>query len=170
MYVTRDNIFTMSFTDAKNEPHPIQIPVGGAGIPIHEFFYLGCEVGLTDRETLLRIIVDGRELRTLTLPFRADIGSLDVPNGVFGADLNGGNCAQVDLAEIVVYSGTLDPTGVKAFSDHFQKENYLRLERGNAYAEFNGTQWSRIKDAPPGQRDGIQPDPEKRPTYRLLKE
>jgi hypothetical protein len=34
IYVSRDDVFTFSFTDAKGEPHLVQIPIGDNGIPL----------------------------------------------------------------------------------------------------------------------------------------
>ncbi len=88
VYISPDNIFTYAFIDNKGELHSIHIPLGGTnGIPITNFFYLACELGIDNNSTLLRVIVNGKVYGSSRIPYRIDISPIDIPNGVMGADL-----------------------------------------------------------------------------------
>jgi len=161
VYISSDNIFTFSFVDAKNEPHVIQLPVGGNGFPIGRFVYMCCDLGISGESTELRMYVDGEEIGSLILPFKTDVGALDVGNGVMGSDLSGENGSAVDVGELMIYGFTVNALEIK---DHIRP--YLLSKKDKRYVEFQGTQWLRVADAPPGSRDANQPDPAKQPRWR----
>ena len=139
VYISPDNIFTCAFLDNKGEPHPIHIPLGGTnGIPMARFFYLACELGIDNNSTLLRVIVDGNVYGSTRLPYRIDISSIDIPNGVMGADLEGKNGNSFDLQEFAVYSILLSDEDIvdalKYFNSNFPPTKYVA---------FNGKQMLR---------------------------
>jgi hypothetical protein len=142
IYVSPDHIFTLSFVDAKSEPHLLQVSLGPKGFPIGIFVYLLCEVGVSGESTLLHMRVNRREVGSLLLRFRTDIGVLDVPNGVIGADLAGNNGAAFDLSELAVYSMTI------ATSDRNKLSRYFTNQKLDKYVQFNGAQWMRISESP----------------------
>jgi len=162
IYISPDSIFTLAFLDAKGEQHSVQIPLGGDGIPLSKYFYLGCNFGIDGQSTQLWVLVDGKERGSLRLPFRVDIESLDVPGGVVGADLDGNNGGSFDLKEFAAYSRTLDDKEIKSTSDHFQG-NPIRV-----YTEFRGKQWMRVNRI--GNHDAHQFDPAAAPIFRKDKD
>ena len=141
VYVSSDNIFTVSFVDANGEPHPLQIPIGTDGFPLGDFFHLGCEAGISATTTVVRIVVNGKKMREVILPFRANIGALDVDNGVLGADLDGKDGASFDLAELMVFVNTLPAI------DEQNLERYFRERIRTKIVQFKGIQWMRVSKA-----------------------
>ena len=158
IYISPDSIFTLAFLDAKGEQHPVQIPLGGDGIPLGEFFYLGCEFGIDGQSTQLLVLVDGKERGFIRLPFRVDIESLDVPGGVVGADLNGNNGGSFDLKEVIAYSKTLDGKEVQDIAQYFQGHSNV------PHVEFRGKQWMRVRSV--RSHDLKQLDPSAAPIFR----
>ena len=169
LYVSADNILTFSFVDAKGEPHPLQLPFGRhglfrrSGFPLARFAYCCCELGIGAGTTEMRMFLDGNEMASLQLPFKTDIGDLDVPNAVIGGDLAGDNNATFDLAETLIYSSTLLSAELK------HNAKYMLTKTRSAYVEFNGNQWMRLADAPLGARHALQPDSTHAPTYRVIR-
>jgi hypothetical protein len=158
IYISPDSIFTLAFLDAKGEQHPVQIPLGGDGIPLGEFFYLGCEFGIDGQSTQLWVLVDGKERGSIRLPFRVDIESLDVPGGVVGADLDGNNGGSFDLKEFLAYSKTLNEKDIQNLAQYFQGHSNI------PHVEFRGKQWMRVKSV--GSHDLKQIDPSAAPIFR----
>jgi len=156
VHLSSDNVFTLMFVDNKKEPHPVQIPLGGDGIPLGRFFYLGCELGIGGNITVLRILIDGKEARSLELPFKTDLGELDVPGGVIGADLNGTDGAWFDIAEKLVLSETVIPQKLTAMKEYFDGRPH------NVYLEFRGNQWMQIQQT----GNAIQEDTQHSPIFR----
>jgi len=139
-YISASNIFTLSVVDAKGESHLIQIPAVEDGVPLGDFIYLACEVGVAKQSTALSIWINGRKLASMKLSYNVDIAALDVRNGVIGADLRGENGAAFDLVEIGSYSLTLTKGKIKRLAKLYKKAPVSK------YVNFNGAQWMRIKD------------------------
>lgn len=137
VYLSSDNVFTLCFVDAKREPHPIQLPIGTI-VPLGEFFYLACEVGDGGQFTAIRVAVNGIEAGKLELPFRADIGALDVPGGVVGADLEGNNGAAFDMQQLALYTVTQPDVALT------QLNQYFRSKEAGGFVKFSGQQWMRV--------------------------
>jgi hypothetical protein len=163
VYISKDNIFTMLFVDAKGEPHPLRVPFGGGGFPISQFVYFCCEMGIGGTTTRLNFWLNGQSLASQTLPFKTDMGKLDLPNGVLGADLNGADSAVFDLGQFFCVSNTMSKEELGGLVEYFEsKADQYR----KTYLEFSGGKWMRITDAPTGNRHALQPDSEKAPVYR----
>lgn len=159
VYISADKIFTVSFVDAKGEPHLLQRPFGGEEIPLGEFLYFSCELGVGPRNTFVRMKVSRNEPIVITIPYRVDIGVLDIKNGVVGADLTGNNCSAFDLAELMVYSATLTNEQLAQMTDAFL------IKKRTGVLEFRGKNWMRVGV---DNNNLSQPDPDKQPIYRKL--
>lgn len=144
VYVSSDNVFTFSFVDAKGEPHPIQLPVGSSGTPFGQFFYLICEIGIDGQSTVFRMVINGNEIKAIQLPFKVDLGSIDLPGGVIGADLNGKNGASFDLGTMMIFKTTMISSQItiltKLVSDYYQFPCRQIIK-------FSGNQWLRVNKA-----------------------
>jgi len=161
IYISSDNIFTFGFLDAEGEFHPVQIPLGSNGVPLNEFFYLSCGLGLNGQTTEMIMLIDGEQKGALELPFRVDVGLLDVPGGVVGADLSGQNGAKIDIKEFFAYSKTLDDKDLDGLRNYLK----MRLNTVHQYVEFNGDQWMRVNQV--GRRNATQKNKKHQPIYRI---
>lgn len=141
IYISRDNNFTFSFVDAKGESHSIQIALGDGRINLGKFCYLSCEVGINGQNTLLRVFVDGDLKERLLLPFKTDIGGLNISNGVIGADLNGENGAAFAIEEFIVRNVTASNRVIEGITKYFAEEPHT------SHIQGNGSQWMRFSDA-----------------------
>jgi hypothetical protein len=73
-YISASDLFTLSLTDVHGESYSLESPISANKIPLHDFVALFCEVGITDDTTILRIVVNGREIQRRTLPFVINLG------------------------------------------------------------------------------------------------
>jgi len=151
VYISSDNVFTFSFIDAKGEPHLIQLPIGSSGIPFGKPFYLICELGIDGQSTLLRMLVDGKEIKSIALPFKLDLGGIDVSDGVIGADLNGANGASFDMGTMMIFRTTMIHLQIdiltKMILDYYQSSE-------RHFLSHNGNQWMRVNK--PGFQEPVQ--------------
>lgn len=144
VYISSDNVFTFSFIGARGEPHPIQLPIGSRSIPFGNPFYLICELGIDGQSTLLRMLIDGKEIKSIRFPFKVDLGGIDVIGGVIGADLNGNNGAYFDMGTLMIFSKTKTPSEIDATTnmvlDYFQSSKRY-------FMPYRGERWMRINKA-----------------------
>lgn len=139
IYLSAGNILTLSLIDADGELYPLQVPLGNGGIPTSQPIYLVCEVGVSSNSTSLRVLVNAQPVREpVTLPFRVNLGDLDLPGGVIGSDLNGNDGASFDLYELAVYGATLTEVQIAQLAEYF-----IKRPRTN-YVAFDGNQWMRL--------------------------
>jgi len=166
IYVSSDNILTVQFVDAKHEIHPLQIPFGFGGLSIGKFEYLGFELGISGMTTELRLFYAGNKIGEQILPFKTDVGSLNLPDSALGADLDGSNGACFDLRDWAAYSSTFATEDLKAIAEYFESRKADEIP----YIEFDGNRWFRYSSLPHhGGRGMNQPNPSFRPRYRIPK-
>ena len=142
LYITPDGIFTFSFLDAKEELHSIRAPIGNGGVPFGKFFYLVCELGIDGQSTLLRMIINGIEFESKRLQFKIDLGGIDTPSGVVGADLNGENGSSFDMVRLIILSETLTTPQIVELKKSM--DDYQSAKPNFAFIEYNGKQWMRF--------------------------
>ncbi|HSH40253.1 MAG TPA: hypothetical protein VK993_15885 [Chthoniobacterales bacterium] len=121
IYVTADNILTVLFSDAYSEPHPVQLPLGPKGFPVGRLAHLGCELGVTGDATMMRVAVDGVVVARINLPYKTNIGALNVPGLTLGTDMDGQNGGFLALAEIIIFNETRTTTQLKDIAERFRK-------------------------------------------------
>lgn len=139
IYLSAGNVFTVSLIDADGEPHPLQVPLGNGGIPTSQPIYLVCEAGVSSNSTSLRVFVNAQSVgEPVKLPFRVNLGDLDLPGGVIGSDLNGNDGASFDLYELAIYGATLTDEQIAQLVEYF-----IKRPRTN-YVAFDGNQWMRL--------------------------
>jgi hypothetical protein len=167
IYVSPDNLFTLAFRNSSGETYPVEIPMGAGGIPISHFVYIACEVGVGAEFSSLRvlmegqsIVVNGKNVGSVELPFRVDVAALDMPNGVVGADLNGENGASFDLVSFNAFNATLFDSEIQRFQAAY------KANPPNSFVQFKGDQWMRVKAV--GAHDMQQPDKKHAPTFRKI--
>jgi hypothetical protein len=109
---------------------------------------------------LLRILIDGEKIKSLQLPFKVNLGALDIPGGVIGADLNGENGASFDLYTIMSFKTTLISSDIAIMMNWALK---YHQPSGRRFV-FNGKQWMRINEI--GRRDFVQKNPSLQPILK----
>jgi len=107
-YVSPDNVFILVLTDRKGESFELLATIGQSGIPLDRAIYLICDVGSSETETFMRLLVDGDEVANRTLPFKTDVAWSSFPGGTLGNDSatksNGGSFL---ISQFAVYDRTL---------------------------------------------------------------
>jgi len=88
-YFSADDHFVFSISDVRGETYSLEIPTGILGIPIYRQFFLVCEAGTLENQTILRVLVDGREVAERTFAFRVDLGSRNWSKATMGANIDG---------------------------------------------------------------------------------
>jgi hypothetical protein len=83
-YISASDIFTLLATDIRGESFPLEIPMKSGKIPLDGYVVLICEIGLTEDSTILRVVVDRREVQRRTLPFAISLGTQNWNAGTFG--------------------------------------------------------------------------------------
>jgi hypothetical protein len=165
LYLSPDGIFTFSFLDAHGEPNLIKSPIGNGGVPFGKFFYLVCELGIDDQSTVMRMIIDDKEFKSDKLPFKIDLGGIDIPGGVVGADLNGENGSSFDMVRLFVFSKTFTTPQIVALKKTMA--DYIYANPNYAFIEYNGKQWMRFNKV--GFRDLSQDNKLLQPIWKKNK-
>ena len=99
-YVSPSDVFVFSVTDVNKEPFSLEIPISSNAIPLNRYFFLYCEVALHEASTVLRIVVDGKQIDERTFGVRVELGKdyWKWTHATFGADANGENNAPFKVA------------------------------------------------------------------------
>jgi len=139
IYLDASNVFAFSFIDALGETHVLRIPQGATGIPINQYIYLACELGIRQHSTMLRALVDGNEVASQDMPFKVNPGPFKYSGGVLGADLDGKNGGAFVIKHLIIRTQTLTTSEIQqivlpAFATEIDEKSLL----------FTGTQWMRI--------------------------
>jgi len=107
-YLSASSIFTFAATDLRGESYPLEVKVGGGGIPIDQFVVLFCEVGVTENSTVMRVLVNEKEVARRDLNFPLNLGKMDWKPGALGAPMIGTNQGGVFLlSEMGIYGTTM---------------------------------------------------------------
>ncbi len=163
VYISSEKFLTFLVIDAKGEPHSLQVALGGNDLPLDQFIYLACEIGIKSQSTIMRMAVNGRVVRYAELPFRVDVGAIDAPGGVLGADIQGQYGARFDFAELAMNASTL--------SEEKAAQELCWFKKGKPkddYLKFNGKQWIRARSF--GHPDFWQTNAEFAPVYTKMTE
>jgi hypothetical protein len=112
-YLSASGLFTYSITDTHGAAYNLEIPVGNNGIPIDRYVYLYCEAGVDDDSTVVRVMIDAKEVRRRVYDFPIDLGKKDWKQFTIGADNKGQNNAPFKIAMFTVGHTTLSNTDVK---------------------------------------------------------
>lgn len=72
-YLSASGEYTFSVTDVHGEKYPLETNIGNEGVPSNKWIVLFSQVALTDKTTILRLSVNGREIIRRTLPFVINI-------------------------------------------------------------------------------------------------
>ncbi|MES2469978.1 MAG: hypothetical protein V4675_21990 [Verrucomicrobiota bacterium] len=162
VYISPDNIFTMCLYDINGEPHPVLLPIGDGYVPTGRKFSLGCEVGIKQDSTFLRVWVDGVEKSAVTLPFKTDIGLLNPADGVIGCDLEHSNGASFDVYIHMILKEILNSTKRQDLINHTTK--FISNISPSRTLRFEGNQF--IGTGSPGSSALALPaDESRRPRY-----
>jgi len=97
-YLASDDFFRFTLMDINKESYALEVPVGNAGVPIDRYIFLYCEIALGLRETILRVLVDGKEVRRRAYDFPISIGSRKSQQVTLFADNEGKNNAPFKVA------------------------------------------------------------------------
>jgi hypothetical protein len=90
-YLGADDQFRFQIRDVHKEEYTLEIPIGDHGVPIDRYIFLYCEVALGLQETVLRVRVDGKEVRKRTYDFPITLGSRNWQKITLFADTEGKN-------------------------------------------------------------------------------
>jgi hypothetical protein len=88
-YLSASGLFTYSVVDVHGAAYNLEIPVGVNGIPIDGYIFLYCDAGLNEDSTIIRVLVDTKEIRKRVLDFAIDLGKRDWKQLTIGADNKG---------------------------------------------------------------------------------
>lgn len=97
-YLSASGLFTYSITDTHGASYNLEIPVGTGGIPIDRYVYLYCEAGVDDESTIVRVMIDAKEVRRRVYDFPIDLGKKDWKKFTIGADNEDQNNAPFKIA------------------------------------------------------------------------
>lgn len=93
LYFSATDVFVFAVSDVHQETYTIEIPLGNRGLPLHEFIYLTCQVGITSNESYMSVFKNETELKQKIIGLRVDLGSRQWHQGTIGADISGNNNA-----------------------------------------------------------------------------
>ena len=115
-FLSKSERFTFSATDVHGEPYSLEVPLGGRGIPVEQFIYLACEIGVASDRSYIRILMNDKVLQYRILYFPIDLGSRQWTEHI-GANIAGTDNGAFDLAEFgTVTSATLSEAEFRLLS------------------------------------------------------
>jgi hypothetical protein len=118
-YLSASSVFTFSVTDIRGESYPLEVRLGHGGIPIDKFVALFCEVGVAKNSSILRVIVNEKEVATRKLSFPLNLGKMDWKPGSLGQPLIGVNQGGVFmLTELGIYGQTMTSKEIHALVEN----------------------------------------------------
>ncbi len=89
LYVSASDRLTFSIQDVWGEGYPLEIRLGGDGVPIGKMMFLSFNVGIGRGETYIDIYVNNIKIASRTIQFEIDLGSRNWRITSFGADEKG---------------------------------------------------------------------------------
>jgi hypothetical protein len=124
-YISASDRFTFAVTDLHGESYPLEVAFGG-GIPINEFIFLTCEVGIKGNLSFLRIFKNGNEVIRRDFAFPIDLGSRKflpfsfgnpgiVPQKIepYGKNPGGISYGSFDINQIAAFTTTITNSGME---------------------------------------------------------
>jgi hypothetical protein len=107
-YLSGSSQFTFQITDVNGDAYPIEVRVGGNGLPIDRWIALFCEAGVSGNTTLLRVTFNNHEVGRREIPAAIPLGKLDWHAGSLGAPSIGANQGGIFmLFEIGAFGSTI---------------------------------------------------------------
>jgi len=107
-YLSGSGQFTFQITDIHGESYPIEVGVGGNGLPIDRWIALFCEAGTNGNTTVLRVTFNNHEVARREIPIAIPLGKLDWRAGSLGAPVIGANQGGIfTLFEIGAFPSTI---------------------------------------------------------------
>jgi hypothetical protein len=145
VYISPDDVFTVSFVDLAGQPHPLNVHLGGSeGIPLDQLFHLDCDLAVANNATFLKIFVNANEVGSMQSSLKANVGALDIINGRIGADLNGENGGYFYLYAVSKSSSMFTKKQRQKFGQHL--DTFLKASGDSPFA-FKGSQWVKFDQA-----------------------
>jgi hypothetical protein len=96
LYLSARGQFTFAVTDIRGDTYPLEVKVGSDGsIPTDQVVILFCEAWATNTSTVLRILVNGKEVARRDLSSRISLENMDWKAGTSGAPIIGPNHGDV---------------------------------------------------------------------------
>jgi hypothetical protein len=120
-YLASDGFFRFTLMDINKESYALEVPVGNAGVPIDRYIFLLCEIALGPRETILRVLVDGREVRQRAYDLPISIESRKWQQVTFFADIEGKNNAPFKVAMSGFGHATWSDFQIRSFQRRFDE-------------------------------------------------
>jgi hypothetical protein len=147
VYLNEDNRLAFELSDAEGQTYSLE---GPPDLP-SDFFRLDVQIDRTQQWTRLQMWINQSEADSKEMMFPISLGFDTVEGATLGADLNGENCARIDVAELRMAGQSL----LTAQSDMHPTK----------YVEFNGKQWFRNLGPGVGMRQDIK---SAQPVFRSL--
>jgi hypothetical protein len=138
LYFDASNTIILAAIDTNGEPILARIPLGELGVPIEQFVFLSCELGLRSASTFLRAYVNGEEVGRVEIPIRVALGPIRIKGSTIGSDLDGNNAGSFDSVQFAAYTVTLTTEEVTGLLN-----NFMGKPRSH-YLSFTTSQWMRI--------------------------
>jgi hypothetical protein len=126
-YLSASKQFTFLVRDIHHEPYTIEVGLGPDEIPLNQFIYLVCDIGVSSSASFLRVRVNGRDIQHRMLPFPVDLGD-KVWTGTIGTDLTKQFFAKFDLAEYMIFRDTKNIEDDKKISDYIAHRYNLDMQ------------------------------------------
>ena len=118
LYLDKSNILTYRLIDMWDEQYSVKIPEGNSGYSFNDFMYLNCEYGVTEFFSFMKIFIDGKLIEKSKYKFKIPLPTNIQGSMTLAADLSGLNNCKMEIAEYIVYKGTLDYSARKQMTTY----------------------------------------------------
>jgi hypothetical protein len=117
-YLSASDRFTFLITDVRGETYPLEVLLGGNGVPLWVPIMLVCQLGVSNNSSRLSVRVSGKDVAKRDLAFPIDVGSRQWKDVTIGADAAGKNTGAFTISEIVVYAATFNGRELAALENN----------------------------------------------------
>jgi hypothetical protein len=124
-YLSASGEYTFSVTDLHGEQYPLETNIGDDGVPLNKIIALFSQVALTDKTTILRLSVNGKEIIRRTMPFVINIPQGGWKPNTIGADQNGNNGSSFLLLEFAAWPAAISNSSISEIWANFQKTSKI---------------------------------------------
>jgi len=126
-YLSASDLFTFAVMDIKGETYPLEVKVGHNGVPLGQFVYVLCEIGVGNDTSTMSVLVNGKEVAYRIIPRVIDLGSCDWKTGTLGANQEGKDFGAFALAEFFMFSITQTPDEQDKLNRYIESKYAIKI-------------------------------------------
>ena len=126
LFLSPSGLLTLLLTDVHGDTYDVESDL--SEVPADKFLYLVCTAGIDHQTTKMSMAVNGKEVGHKEIPVALDLGK-GWKVGMLGADGTGKHPAAFELADLMLYSASLDKKDQDLMDGYIEKKYAIAVER-----------------------------------------